>query len=106
MAENIDEIAKLLGAKKVGIVDAGGGALGAMRLGHFYSERMAMRKALERQKNRQANWVLHLSIPMSQASLDKLTKLAENASSSDCQVSPMQIAAELLEAALAQCEPK
>ena len=47
-----------------------------------------------------ANWVRHPKVPMSDATRQRLARLAEESSRSGRKVSPTQIAAEILEDAL------
>ena len=46
------------------------------------------------------NWVRHPKVPMSEATERRLSRLAEQASVSGRKVSPMQVAAQILEDAL------
>ena len=52
-----------------------------------------------------ASWVRHPKVPMSEATRRRLSLLAERASDGGRKVSPMQIAAQILEDALAGMEP-
>ncbi len=47
-----------------------------------------------------ANWVRHPRVPMSDATRQRLARLAEKSSRSGRKVSPMQIAAQILEDAV------
>lgn len=105
MAENIEKIANKLGAEIVGQVpDTGGGAFGAARLARIVE---TMQPRLEPGRGRRpgrptdASWVLHPKVPMSDATRRRLAMLAEQSSSKGRRVSPMQIAARILEEALA-----
>ena len=104
MAKNIRRIAGRLGAKVVSrIPDAGGGAFGAARLAAIVE---ALRRRLVPGQGRRAgrptdsNWVRHPKVPMSETTARLLTRLAEQASTSGRKVSPMQLAAQILEDAL------
>ena len=104
MVENIDKIAAGLGAKVVGKVPhTGGGAFGAARLAHIVE---SMKTRLEPGQGRRpgrptdASWVRHPKVPMSDATRQRLTLLAEQSSTAGRKVSPMQIAAQILEEAL------
>jgi hypothetical protein len=104
MARNIDKIADKLGAKIVRQVpDAGGGAFGAARLARIVE---SMQARLEPGRGRRpgrptdANWVRHPKVPMSEATRKRLDLLAEQSSTNGRKVSPMQIAARILEEAL------
>ena len=106
MANNTHKIAKLLGAKVVGpIPDVGGGAFGASRLGRMVAtlqSRLQPSKGKRPGRPTNPSWVHSPKIPMSQKTQQKLAQLAEQASQSGRQVSPMQLAAQLLEDALAR----
>lgn len=102
MARNIKRIAKALGAKVVAQVpDMGGGAFGAARVAaevEGLRERLQPGKGRGRPTNR--DWVRHPKVPMSAQTERKLKQLARRASKSGRKVSPMQVAAHLLEEAL------
>jgi hypothetical protein len=105
MVKNIEEIAAGLGAKVVGQVpDTGGGAFGAARLAKIVETMQA--RLLPGQGRRpgrptDASWVRHPKVPMSDATRQRLARLAEASSIGGRKVSPMQIAAQILEDALA-----
>jgi hypothetical protein len=105
MAKNIEKIAAGLGAEIIGQVpDTGGGAFGAARLARIIE---AMQARLVPGQGRRpgrptdANWVRHPKVPMSDATKLRLTRLAEQVSSEGRKISPMQIAAQILEDAVA-----
>lgn len=107
MAKNVKKIAEQLGATVVGeLPDVGGGAFGAAHLGKIVA---ALQERLEPSQGRRpgrptdARWVHHPKVPMSEETLKKLARLAERASSEARRVSPMQVAAQLLEEAVAAC---
>src|SRR5437879_11602261 len=100
MVDNIEKIAAGLGATIVGRVrDTGGGAFGAARLAKIV-ERMQARlvPGQGRRPGRptDANWVRHPKVPMSAATRRRLSRLAEQISTSGRKVSPMQVAAQIL----------
>jgi hypothetical protein len=104
MAKNIRRIADRLGADVVGRVpDLGGGAFGAARLAAIVE---TLRRRLVPGQGRRAgrptnpNWVRHPKVPMSEATERRLSRLAAQASASGRKVSPMQLAAQILEEAL------
>ena len=105
MAKNIEPIAERLGAKVVGQVpETGGGAFGAARLAkNIESVRARLVPAQGKRTGRpsDASWVRHPKIPMTEATERRLLRLAERASAGGRKVSPMQIAAQILEDALA-----
>ncbi len=102
---NIERIAERLGATVIGPVpETGGGAFGAARLARSI-ERLQTRLVPSTGKRpdrpSDTGWVLHPKIPMSEATGRRLLHLAERASVGGRKVSPMQIAAQILEEALA-----
>ena len=105
MAKNIKSIAARLGAKIVGQVpETGGGAFGAARLTKCVESlqgRLVPGQGKRAGRPSDANWVRHPKIPMSESTRQQLLRLAERASASGRKVSPMQIAAQILEEALA-----
>jgi hypothetical protein len=105
MAKNIDKIAAGLGARVVvRVPDAGGGAFGAARLAKIVDTMHAQLKPGQgRRPGRPTNaeWVRHPKVPMSDATQKRLARLAEQSSRDGRKVSPMQIAAQILEDALA-----
>ena len=107
MARNIKEIAQEMGAEIIGHVpDAGGGAFGAARLPHLVhalQERLQPGRGLRPGRPTSKDWVLRSKIPMSAATRRKLRRLAKQMSTTKRRVSPMQVAAQLLEEAVAVC---
>lgn len=105
MAENINRIAEKLGAKVLGQVpDTGGGAFGAARLSRNIESlqaRLVPGQGKRAGRPSDASWVRHPKVPMSDATRQRLLRLAERASAGGRKVSPMQIAAQILEDALA-----
>ncbi|MDX2198791.1 MAG: hypothetical protein SF069_07450 [Phycisphaerae bacterium] len=107
MARKIKQIAENLGAKIVGrLPEVGGGAFGAARLPQAVADlksRLKPSRGARPGRPTNSNWVERPKVPMSAATIRKLKKLASQASSSERKVSPMQVAAELLESAVASC---
>jgi hypothetical protein len=105
MVKHIDKIAAGLGAKVVAQVpDTGGGAFGAARLAHIVAtiqSRLAPGQGIRPGRPTDASWVRHPKVPMSDATRQRLALLAEQSSTQGRKVSPMQIAAQILEDALA-----
>lgn len=108
MAKNIDNIARRLQAKVAGQVpDTGGGAFGASRLAHIVAQ---LRSRLQPSQGERpgrptdASWTHHPKIPMTEDTRQRLTKLAEQLSDQTRKITPMQLAAQLLEDAVAQLE--
>jgi hypothetical protein len=108
MATNIDQIAERLGAKRVAQVPhAGGGAFGAARLGKIIADlqaRLVPGQGRRAGRPSDASWIKHPKVPMSKATEQRLSRLAERASASGRKVSPMQLAAQILEDALASIQ--
>jgi hypothetical protein len=105
MAKNIKRITEQLGAEIIAQVpETGGGAFGAARLAKCVESvqaRLVPGQGKRAGRPSDANWVRHPKIPMSEATGRRLQRLAERASAGGRKVSPMQIAAQLLEDALA-----
>jgi hypothetical protein len=105
MATNIKTIAERLGAEVIGQVpDTGGGAFGAARLAKCIESvqaRLVPGQGKRAGRPSDASWVRHPKIPLSDATRRRLLRLAERASAGGRKVSPMQIAAQILEDALA-----
>ncbi len=105
MAKNISTIAQKLGAKVVADVpDAGGGAFGAARLAAAVAALQARLRPGEGKRPGRpsvAAWVTTPKVPMSEDTEAKLVRLAARASATGRRVSPMQLAAQLLEEAVA-----
>ena len=105
MAENIEKIAALVGGKIVGkIPNVGGGAFGMARLGKILQDRLEPGRGKRPGRPTDATWIHRPKVPMSAATARKLKVLAKQASSSARKVTATQIAAQLLEEALAQCD--
>jgi hypothetical protein len=104
MAKNIKRIANRLGAEIIGrLPETGGGTFGAARLARNIEElraRLVPGQGKRAGRPSDPSWVHHPKIPMSEATGRRLLHLAERASVDGRKVSPMQIAAQLLEDAL------
>ncbi len=105
MKHSTKQIARALGARVVGRVpEAGGGAFGAARLALIVA---SLRERLEPASGRRPgrptskDWVLRSKVPMSERTRAQLDRLARQMSTDERKVSPMQVAAQLLEDALA-----
>lgn len=105
MAKNVERIAEGLGAKVVGQVpQTGGGAFGAARLAkaiETLQTRLVPGEGLRPGRPSDASWVRHPKVPMSEATERRLIELASRASTDRRKISPMQVAAQILEDALA-----
>jgi hypothetical protein len=104
MAKNIQKLANSLGATLQGqIPTTGGGAFGAARLAQIYQSLQARLIPSPGQRvgrPTDPSWVRHPKVPMSEKTEQLLVRLAKEASTSDRRISPMQLAAEILEQAL------
>src|SRR5947209_7982814 len=101
MAKNIARIAELVGAKVAAeLPDVGGGAFGAARIARLVADlraRLEPSEGVRTGRPTDPNWVRHPKVPMSAETERKLIRLAERASTPERKVSPMQLAAHLLE---------
>jgi hypothetical protein len=104
LAQKIKTIAKRLGAEIAAQVpDTGGGVFGAARLARCIESvqaRLVPGQGKRPGRPSDASWVRHPKIPLSEATRQRLLRLAERASAGGRKVSPMQIAAQILEEAL------
>ena len=101
MARNIEKLAEKMGAEIVGQVpDVGGGAFGAARLREILRQRLEPASGLRPGRPTDPSWDRRPKIPMSAGTEAMLAKLASLASGPGRKVSPMQVAAHLLEEAV------
>jgi hypothetical protein len=109
MAKNVRKIAELLGAEVVAEVpETGGGAFGAARLDQVISAlqaRLQPGQGKRPGRPRDPSWQRAPKVPMSVETEQTLIELAEQASRSGRRVSPMQLAAQLLEEAVSRLKP-
>src|SRR6266446_8612496 len=97
------EFARLLGAEIVGEVpDVGGGPFGMARLARILHERLTPSQGERPGRPTDATWESRPKVPMSEATQRQLAEIAAKISTSERQVSPMQVAALLLEEAVAR----
>lgn len=105
MAKNINAIAASLGAKVITQVpEVGGGAFGAARLARIIEQlrsRLVPSRGRRTGRPTDGRWVRHPKVPMSAATERRLVRLAEEASTGERKISPMQLAAQILEDAVA-----
>lgn len=105
MAKNRKRLARLLGANLVGQVpDVGGGAFGMARLAHILHQRLTPSEGERPGRPTDARWVARPKVPMTLTTERKLKRLAAAVSQSGRRVSAMQLAAHLLEEALARVD--
>jgi hypothetical protein len=106
MAKNVQKVAGLLGARVVAEVpEAGGGAFGAARLAEIIAalqSRLQPGQGQRPGRPTDPSWDRTPKVPMSDATQQALERLAEQASTQERKVSPMQVAAQLLEDAVAR----
>lgn len=105
MAKNVKRIAKALGAR-IGkpVPDAGGGAFGMARLAAVLGARLEPIQGKRPGRPSDPSWVYSRKVPMSEATLDRLEQLAQSVSTTERRVSPMQVAAQLLEQSIDRVE--
>jgi hypothetical protein len=102
MAIEPKEFAALLGAEIVGEVpDVGGGPFGMARLAHIMHQRLTPSQGERPGRPTDATWENRPKVPMTDATHRRLTQIAAQLSTSERRVSPMQVAAQLLEEAVA-----
>jgi hypothetical protein len=102
VGERSKRIAKKMGANIVAeLPDVGGGAFGAARLAAVRS-RLRPQIGLRPGRPAEKSWTVRRKVPMSAATLEKLQTLAARISDETRKVSPMQLAAQLLEQSLQQ----
>lgn len=106
MAKNIERIARKLGAEIVcQVPDVGGGAFGMARLAGIIAalqSRLQPGQGQRPGRPTDAQWVHHPKLPMSVETEERLSRLAALASTPERKVSPMQLAAQLLEETVAR----
>jgi hypothetical protein len=103
MDKRIAGIAKDLGAKHVGTLpDVSGGAFGIARLAQLLHERLAPSAGKRPGRPTNDRWTEQRKVPMSEETLDALRKISAHLSSTERKVSPMQLAAQLLEECVVQ----
>jgi hypothetical protein len=105
MTTSPQELAALLGAKIVGEVpDVGGGPFGMARLARIMHQRLTPSVGERPGRPTDATWACRPKVPMSAATRRRLAEIAATMSTPDRRVSPMQVAAQLLEMAVAGVE--
>ena len=101
MAKNVQKLANVMGAEVVGQVpDVGGGALGAARLAKLLQRRLEPSRGQRPGRPTDSTWTRHPKVPMSEDVERKLIAVAQQVSTPERRVSPMQVAAQLLEEAV------
>src|SRR5205085_6430984 len=104
------KIERATGATYVGrLPHVSGGAFSAARLPALVAElkaRLQPGRGARPGRPTNPDWQLHPKVPMSRSTKQALEELASRMSTSDRKLSPMQVAAQILEAALAELELK
>ncbi len=104
MARKIDKVAESLGAEIIAELPVvGGGAFGAARLASIIrslKHRLKPSRGKRPGRPTDRRWNHRGKIPMSASTKKKLGDLAEKLSNRERKISPMQVAAEILEQAL------
>jgi hypothetical protein len=101
MAIDPQEFAQLLGAEIVGEVpDVVGGPFGMARLAQIMHQRLTPSQGERPGRPTNPNWEIRPKVPMSETTAAKLAEIAAAMSSPERKVSPMQVAAQLLEEAV------
>ncbi len=107
MARNVKHIARKMGAVVVArIPETGGGAFGAARIARIVDalqKRLIPGSGTRPGRPTSPDWSLHPKVPMSSKTQRKLKRLARDYSTPQRKLSPMQVAAQLLEEVLNSC---
>jgi hypothetical protein len=105
MTKNSREFAALFGAEIIGDLPAvGAGPFGMAKLAHLMHQRLTPSHGERPGRPTDASWVLRRKVPMSAATARRLAQIAAQMSSPDRKISPMQVAAQLLEKAVDQVQ--
>jgi len=98
MAKNVNTIAKKLGATvQAEVPETGGGVFGMDRLAAILTTRLQPGQGLRPGRPSDPSWVIQGKVPMSEETKELLTNMATELSGEGRKVSPMQVAAHLLE---------
>jgi hypothetical protein len=105
VTKNVKGIAKKLGARVVErLPDVGGGAIRAMRMAKLLQERLQPGQGERPGRPSVPTWTHRPKVPMSETTIRRLGELAEAFSREQKHpVTAMQVAAQLLEAAVERC---
>jgi hypothetical protein len=103
MDKRIARRAKEIGAKHAGTLPhVDGGAFGMARLARMLHARLAPSAGKRPGRPTNDRWTEHRKVPMSAETLASLQELSVRLSSEERKVSPMQLAAQLLEESVVQ----
>src|SRR6185437_11481335 len=101
MPKNPQEFADLFSAKIVGEVpDTGAGPFGMARLAQIIQNRLTPSRGERPGRPTDPNWDKRAKVPMTKETHERLAELAKHMSTAERHVSPMQVAAQLLEEAM------
>ncbi|SRR6266571_7224189 len=107
MAKNIELLAKKLGAEVVGRVpEYSAGAFGVAALANVLKERLEPSKGKRPGRPSNPNWIKRPKVPMATETEHRLKELARLLSDDERRVTPMQVAAQILEEATASYIPR
>lgn len=106
MDRRIEEIARKMGAEVVGTVpEYSAGAFGVTKLAQTLRERLEPGRGKRPGRPSVAHWSKRSKIPLAAETEDRLDQLARLLSDEHRKVSPMQVAAQILEEATASYFP-
>lgn len=106
MAKKIEAIAKKMGAEVVGAVpDYSAGAFGVAKLARTLRDQLEPSSGIRPGRPTNPSWSKRSKVPLAPETEDRLKKLAVLMSDENRKVSPMQVAAQLLEDAAASFFP-
>lgn len=106
MAKKIEDLAAKLGADVVGTVpEPAAGAFGVAELAHHLRQRLEPGRGKRPGRPSDPRWSKRSKVPLAPETEERLEKLARLLSDERRKVSPMQVAAQLLEDAAASYFP-
>jgi len=106
MAKNVEKLATMLGANVAGTVPQySAGAFGAAQLAEILQERLVPSRGKRIGRPTDPNWTRRPKVPMTTETNQRLKELALLLSEGKRHVSPMQVAAHILERALSSYFP-
>jgi hypothetical protein len=98
MAKKIEDVAKKLGAAVVGTVpDFSAGAFGVAKLARTLRERLEPGRGKRPGRPSNPNWCKRSKVPLAPETEERLEELARMLSDERRRISPMQVAAQILE---------
>jgi len=101
------EFARMLGAEIVGKVpEVGGGPFGMAQLAHILHQQLTPSRGERPGRPTNPAWTIRPKVPMSKRTARKLASIAKAMSTTERKISPMQVAAQLLQEAVGCMEAK